>query len=216
MTANFEYWLFDLDGTVTDSSEGIVNSYKKVERKMGLSESDNDLIREYIGPSIHEFFTDVHKLNGEKLGKAITHYREYYSAKGLYENRLYDGVIEMLNTLTENNKKIYLVTGKPEVYAKEILRYFRLEKYFLDVYGSVLGIKNNSKEELIGRFLNNTKAEPGNCIMIGDRKQDIIGAKYHGVKSAAVTYGYGSLNELISESPDFTANKPIDILNIQK
>lgn len=216
MNANFEYWLFDLDGTITDSSEGIINSYKRVERKMGLSESDNNLVRQFIGPSIHEFFTDVHKLKTEKLGKAITHYREYYSLKGIYENKIYDGVTEMLDALTANERKIYLVTGKPEIYAREVLRYFRLEKHFIDVFGSELGIANSSKEELLERFLSSSKAEPDKCIMVGDRKHDIVGAKYHGITSAAVSYGYGSLSELQAESPDYIVNNPLEILNIVK
>lgn len=214
MANNFTYWLFDLDGTITDSSAGIINSYKKVERKMGLSESDDNTVKQFIGPSIHEFFEVVHKLNKEKLGKAITHYREYYALKGLYENMVYEGIKELLEALKEKHKKIYLVTGKPEIYAREVLRYFRLENYFHGVYGSALAMNNSSKEDLIARFLENEDAVPELCIMIGDRKHDVTGAKYHNIKSAAVLYGYGSPEELQAVSPDYLISSPADLLEL--
>jgi phosphoglycolate phosphatase len=214
MGYNFKYWLFDLDGTITDSSAGIINSYKRVERKMGLTESADEIVKQYIGPSIHEYFEVVHKLNNEKLGKAITHYREYYALKGLYENMVYEGIKELLDVLKEKHKIMYLVTGKPEIYAKEVLRYFRLENYFQGVYGSALAMTNSPKEELIERFLQNENVQPELCIMIGDRKHDVNGAKYHKMSSAAVTYGYGSLEELKSALPEFLINSPGELLRL--
>jgi phosphoglycolate phosphatase len=212
----FDYILFDLDGTLTDSSEGIVNSYKNVEKKMRLKYSESESIKKFIGPSIHIFFQDVHSLDGEMLGKAVTHYREYYTMRGLYENKLYEGVRELLESLQGAGKKIYLVTGKPAVYAKEVLRHFGIEKYFINVYGSELGISNQSKEELLQKFLDKEDAPADKCLMIGDRMHDIAGAKHHRIKSMAVTYGFGTLKELQECRPDYIINAPLELLDLLK
>lgn len=212
----FDYILFDLDGTLTDSSEGIVNSYKNVEKKMRLKYSESESIKKFIGPSIHIFFQDVHSLDGEMLGKAVTHYREYYTMRGLYENKLYDGITEMLESISLAGKKIFLVTGKPTVYAKEILRHFAIDKYFSGVFGSELGISNQSKEELLQKFLDSENAQADKCLMVGDRMHDIAGAKHHRIKSMAVTYGFGTLKELEGNNPDYIISSPLEILNVLK
>jgi phosphoglycolate phosphatase len=181
---------------------------------MRLKQQNREHIKAFIGPSIHLYFEEEHQLAGDKLGKAVTHYREYYTMKGMYENRLCDNTKEMLNALTFNKKKVYLVTGKPKVYAREILRHFNIEQYFTGVYGSELGISNQSKEELLEQFLENENADNTKCLMVGDRMHDIAGARYHNIKSAAVTYGFGSQKELEEAGPDFMINSPLGLLDI--
>jgi phosphoglycolate phosphatase len=122
------------------------------------------------------YFLERHKLENDTLEKAVNLYREYYSVKGIYENKMYEGIPELLNYLIDRNKQLYIVTGKPLVYLKEILRYFGLEKYFINLYGSGSGIINNSKEELIFKMLKENKpiSAAGND---GDTKFDILGQR---------------------------------------
>jgi phosphoglycolate phosphatase len=134
----FEYLLFDLDGTLTDPKAGIINSYMNALNKLGLIEDDKECIADYLGAPLHEYFTFKHGLKNGILDKAIKLYREYYSETGLYENRLYEEIPELLEILSGKEMKLFLVTVKPAVFAKEILRHFGIDKYFLKVYGSDL------------------------------------------------------------------------------
>ncbi|HEY3251955.1 MAG TPA: HAD hydrolase-like protein, partial [Ignavibacteria bacterium] len=142
-------------------------------------------------------------LNSEKLDLGIKYYREYYSTKGLYENIIYEGIEKLLNELFLSHKSLYLVTVKPHVFAKEILDHFGLERYFLSIYGSDLSSLNKTKEELIGNLIRDKKLSADKTVMVGDRKHDILGAKYNKIKSIAVTYGYGSMKELRDSFPNY-------------
>ncbi len=214
----FEYLLFDLDGTLTDPKAGIINSYINALNKLGLIEDDKECIADYLGAPLHEYFTLKHDLKDGILDKAIKLYREYYSETGLYENRLYEGIPELLEVLSVKEMKLFLVTVKPAVFAKEILRHFEIDKYFLKVFGSDLNSFNKKKEELIGEVIQNETADKEKTVMIGDRCYDVTGAKFNDISSIAVTYCYGSIEELTSASPDFVVHSVrelVQLLNLE-
>jgi phosphoglycolate phosphatase len=203
--------LFDLDGTVTDSSRGIINSYLYAVDKLDLTENDPDTITEFIGRPLHVYFAERHMVKDKDLDKAVNLYREYYSDKGIFENFLYEGIRELLVVLKDTGLKTYLVTGKPLIFAKRILEHFGIVKYFINAYGSGMGTVNSNKIELISEYLRNEIADPARSMMIGDRKEDILGAKSCGVFSAGVTYGFGSSNEIINAEPDIVFNSVNEI-----
>jgi phosphoglycolate phosphatase len=202
----FDYIFFDLDGTLTDPKEGIINSYIHAVNKLGLIENDKECITHYFGAPLHQYFTDKHSLKDTELEEAIALYREYYSQKGLYENFLYPGITELLDRLNLSGRTIYLVTVKPVHFAKIILEHFDILKYFYGVYGSDLTTYNKTKEELISSLLVNENVNCESCVMVGDRHHDVLGAKHNNVTSISVTYGYGDENELKECKPDFMVN----------
>lgn len=180
----FTKGLFDLDGTITDPAEGIINSYLFALNKLGLNELDPSIISSYIGASLHLYFAEKHNLSDKSLEDGIKYYREYFVVKGLYENKLYAGFDILIKTLFESGINIYLVTSKPTVYAKEILHHFKLEQYFKGVYGSELTIQNTSKVDLLAEAISKEKLNIDNTIMIGDRNLDVFGAKANNISSA--------------------------------
>jgi len=199
----YKNFFFDLDGTITDPKDGIVNSYIYSLEKLGIKDCDRELVATYIGPSIHLIFVEAYGIAETEIDNAVKYYREYFSVKGIYENKVYDGIIQLLETLQKNNNSLYLVTSKPTIYAKEVLRHFNLGKYFIQVYGSEMSNKNTDKETLINEALTKSKLNNTESIMIGDRKYDIIGANANKVDSIAVTYGYGKTEEFAEHNPTY-------------
>lgn len=181
---------------------------------LGLLENDPGTIVNYMGAPLHEYFKHKHGLDNGNVDLAIKYYREYYSVRGLYENKLYEGIYELLDKLKINNKIVYLVTVKPSVFAEEILKYFNLYKYFIKVYGSDLSTYNKSKKELIKNLLEAENISPGKAVMIGDRQYDVYGARHNNIKSIAVTYGYGSAEELAAANPDHTVSSVSELSDL--
>ena len=195
--------LFDLDGTLTDSKQGIVNSIRYAMAKMNLKENNINLER-FIGPPLSESFEKYFGLDNKTARFAVSVYREYYTNKGIFENRVYPGIIELLNALKENNKTLVCVTSKATFYAEQILEHFNLTQYFKRTVGSNMDLTCTHKIELIklalSYFPNHNNSD---FIMIGDRADDIIGAKKNKISSIGVLYGYGTSEELKEEQPNY-------------
>ena len=194
--------LFDLDGTLTDSGEGITNSAAYALRRFGIVESDPLRLNRFVGPPLKNFFMDFYDLDEDKAEQAIAFYREYYTDRGIRENRVYDGVEAMLERCVCSGKNLALATSKPTVFASQILKNFGLWDYFSYVCGSNLDGSCVIKAEIIERVLLDAKTSPADAVMVGDRKHDIIGAKTCGIFSVGVTYGYGSRQELTKYGAD--------------
>lgn len=215
MNNNFEYILFDLDGTITDSGEGITKSVQYALKYFDILVSNLEDLYKFIGPPLKESFKEYYKFDEEKADIALVKYREYYADRGIYENSLYDGIIELLDTLKNDNKTIILATSKPEVYAKQILEYFKIDKYFTVVAGSDFEETRVKKGDVIKYALESAKiSDLSKVIMVGDREHDIIGAKENNIKSIGVTYGYGDVIELTQARADYIANSTNQLLNI--
>ena len=192
---------FDLDGTLTDSKEGIINSVKYSLDKAGVDYSGVNL-ELFIGPPLLNSYMET--LNMTKLDalKAIDYYQEYFSVKGKFENYLYNGIIDMLSVLKHTGAKIHMATTKPEVFAKQIAKHFKFDCFFDKITGGSLDQKLADKDEILALAIKRAKiSDKTTCVMVGDRMHDIIGAKKNGIDCVGVLYGYGSLEELSTYSP---------------
>lgn len=215
MKKDYKYILFDLDGTITDSGEGITKSVKYALEHFNVTVDNLDELRRFIGPPLKESFKEFYKFDGEKANLALLKYREYYADRGIFENNLYEGITEILDELKECGKTIVLATSKPEVYAKKILKYFKIDKYFSFVAGADLEETRVKKGDVIKYALEGAEiSNLSEVIMIGDREHDIIGAKENNIKSIGVLYGYGDVIELTQARADYIANNTKDLLKI--
>jgi phosphoglycolate phosphatase len=193
----FRHIIFDLDGTLTDSSEGIINSVLYALNKIGITEQDPQKLLGFIGPPLYVSLQLHYGMSREEALKTVPIYREYFAAKGIYQNRLYPGAKALLERLHTQGKKIYLATSKPIVYTHRILGHFGIEDYFSGISGASLDGSLDHKPEIIGMLLRqNPQIEIEKAVMIGDRKYDIEGAHAHRLKAIGVTWGYGSPEEL--------------------
>lgn len=192
---------FDLDGTLTDSGSGIINSVLYALEKMKLEEPHPEELSRFIGPPLHHTFRTRYALTDKDTERAVLFYREYFSEKGWAENQVYPGINALLKQLTQRHR-LFVVTSKPEVFARRILAHFELAPFFEHITGSRLDNTLTDKTELIGHTLSSYELDPAATIMVGDRKYDIIGAKNNGVTAAGVLYGYGTEAELQEHRAD--------------
>lgn len=202
MQKNYDVILFDLDGTLTDSQVGIINSVQHALKSFGIEETDRESLRKFIGPPLKDSFMEYYQFDEEKANLAITKYREYFSVKGLFENRVYPGIPELLKKLVEHGKKLIVATSKPTPFTRQILDHFNLDRYFTFVSGSNLDGTRIRKDEVIAYAIKECGLKANdNMVMVGDRKYDITGAKAIGIDSIGVLYGFGSRSELEEENP---------------
>lgn len=202
--------IFDLDGTLTESHDGIINSTIYMLKKRKLPVPPRNEMLKMIGPPLKESFANLFGVPKADIEDAIKDYREYYTDKGMFENNLYKGIPELLKSLSKNGKTLAVATSKAEPYAIEILKHFGLWKYMTVVRGSGLNSGISEKDEVLAATLEDLKKlnvsfEKSEAVMIGDRKYDIIGAKVNGISSIGVLFGYGSREELESSGADALA-----------
>lgn len=211
----FHTLLFDLDGTVTDSGPGIMNSVRYALEKAGMQSPEEKELPAFIGPPLHEQFQSFCGITAEQAREMVSLYREYYTEKGIFENRVYDGVIPMLHELKEKGCRILLATSKPEKFARIIADHFGFARYFDFIGGANLDGSRTDKLEVIEYVLAECGVEErSDVLMVGDRRYDIEGARSAGVHSMGVLYGYGSREEIESAEPDFIAEIPNEISRI--
>lgn len=193
----YNYLLFDLDGTITDSETGITRCVEYALNYFGIQVSDLHDLLPFIGPPLLDSFKEFYHFTDEQAVIATEKYRERYKDKGIYENELYPGIEELLAQARQNGKTVILATSKPEIFARRILDYFKLSDYFSFIAGSGLDGSLHTKTDVINYILQSNKiADLSSVIMIGDRKHDIIGAKNAGIDSIGVLYGFGDYDEL--------------------
>ena len=203
----FTTLLFDLDGTLTDSAEGIINCMKHALTAMGREIPDD--MNRFLGPPLYESFDKFCGMNEEEVLEAVRIFRERYSTVGLFENRVYDGIPEMLERLSQGGKQLYVATSKPEVYAKRILDKFGLSRYFPVIGGADINGTRNNKWEVIEYVLERAGiTDRSGVLMIGDRRQDVLGAHKTGLKCLGTLWGYGPIEELTEAGADFIAHTP--------
>lgn len=193
--------LFDLDGTLTDPREGITRSIQYALAQLDIHEPDLSALEHFIGPPLLQCFMSSYDLDEATGWQAVNHYRERFKVTGLYENRVFDGVAELLGMLGEQGRTLYIATSKPRVFADEIARHFDFARHFKVIYGSELDGTRTDKVELIKHLIAEEGLNPADTLMIGDRKHDLIGAHRNGLQAVGVGYGFGSQAELMAESP---------------
>ena len=215
MNNDFQYIIFDLDGTLTDSGEGITKAAQYALKHFGIEVEDLNDLRKFVGPPLRDSYKNFYDFDDEKAEIGITKFREYYTDKGIYENKVYDGVEETLKELKDNGKKLIVATSKPEVHAKVVLDHFDLAKYFDFIGGADLEETRVRKSDVIKYSMENVGIDDlSKVIMVGDREHDIIGAKENNIKSIGVLYGYGDVVELTQARADYVVEKPQDIIDI--
>jgi phosphoglycolate phosphatase len=204
---NFDTLLFDLDGTLTDSTEGILNCLVYAIERMGFEVPEDT--NKFLGPPIRQSFAEFLGMNGEQVDEAVRIFRERYSDTGLFENRVYDGITGMLERLKSGGKRLMVATSKPQVYAVRIFERSGLAQYFEIVGGAELDSSRDYKDQVIEYVL--AKAgitDRSSVLMIGDRRQDVLGAHKTGLKCMGILWGFGSMEELTQAGADYIARTP--------
>lgn len=188
---------FDFDGTIVDTSEGIVKSMNHAFIQMNLPQLTFEEIRKTIGPPLPEMFRILLKMDDQKLIQlGVTEFRKRYGVEGLIELEIYKGVLEMLQTLKHSGKRLYIVTSKPTEYIYILLKSFQIDDLFDDVTGVSLNGESHDKSERLKQLIQKHHLDKQNSVMVGDRPEDVAAAKYNNVESLAVSYGFGSFDDL--------------------
>ena len=205
----YQYLLFDLDGTLTDSAEGIIKCVQYAAEKMGAEYKDAKELRVFVGPPLSESFQKVYGFSKDESQQAIAYYRERFKPIGMFENAVYDGIPELLRKMKENGKVNLIASSKPEEFVKTILEHFDIAKYFDIIVGASMDESRNTKEAVIEEALFQLKStdqygqySDDKCVMIGDRKYDIQGAKYFRLRNIGVSYGFAPEGELEEAGAD--------------
>ena len=207
--------LFDLDGTLTDSEPGIINSIEYALKKYDVEMENKADLRKFLGPPLKASFKQFCGFSEEKAEQAVEFYREYFRARGIFENTVYEGIVELLEALKAQNKKLIVATSKPEPFTYRILEHFDLLKYFDFVAGSNMDNTRCKKDEVIAYALNSCGiTDLQSVVMIGDREHDVIGANKVGIASIGVLYGYGDLQELETAGATYIAKNTSEIYEI--
>ena len=209
----YDVVLFDLDGTLTDPGEGITNSVAYALNKFGISVDDKKELYNFIGPPLIDSFMKYYGMNYEDGLKAVEYYREYFGVTGIFENTMFKGIPELLDSIKKTSRKISLATSKPEEYAIRILDHFGLTKYFDFIGAATMDESRSKKVDVITYTLDNLGVtDKSRVVMIGDRHHDIEGAKKNGLNSIGVLFGYGDRDELENAGATYIAETINDIL----
>lgn len=187
--------LFDLDGTLTDPMLGITRSVQYALKKFGIIEEDLWNLTKFIGPPLVDSFKRFYGFSKDQALEAVLFYREYFAPVGKFENKVYEGIEQMLKELKEHGLTLAVATSKPEVFATDILEHFELSRYF-DYIGGALLNGRTDKAEVISYVLEHVDSQKEEIVMVGDREHDVLGAKKNGLFCVGVLYGYGNETEL--------------------
>ena len=209
---SYKHILFDLDGTLTDSKPGILNSFHYALTYYGIDVKEEEEMNVVIGPPLAYSFEHVFGFKGEKIEEAVNKYREYFSTKGMFENTVYDGIPQSLHSLKNEGKKLYIATSKPQKFTEIILKHFDLYDLFDGISGSTMDATRSEKKDIISYLIEKYEIKnKSEILMVGDRKYDCIGAKDNLIDSLGVLYGYGSLEELQEAEATYIAKTPDEI-----
>lgn len=216
--SKFNFVLFDFDGTVADTGEGILKSLQYSFREMGDSVPTMNELKKFIGPPVHYSFTHYYGIGEDRVYDYIAKYRERYKREGIYECELYENMLSLLCKLKESGIKTGVASSKPEHLIFDVANHLDITKYF-DV---IVGVKSDaskhsSKTGLILEAMEKLGAsDKSQVLMVGDRHYDITGAKGSGVSSCGCLWGYGNKEEFFECEADFIVNDPLEIINLIK
>lgn len=185
---------FDLDGTLTDSGEGIINCAVLALEHFGLSVPSREAMRVFVGPPLDQTFIKF-GVPEDKAQEAIDVFRGRYRTVGKFENFPYPGIREMLQTLNNQGHRLFVATSKPEILANEVLEYFDLADFFEKIAGATLDGSRSHKADVITYLLGLT-GDVGQTLMVGDTAFDVIGAAAHGIPTIGVSWGYGEVTDM--------------------
>ena len=207
--------LFDLDGTISDSREGVIGCFQHTLKEMTGSYIEEAAIMKLIGTPIRTIFSELLQTDDEQLiTRAISVYRDKYAEIGIAGNRIYPGIAELLSTLKEKPCSIFIVTMKNKLDSAKVIRHLGFDHLIQGIYGPSLEGYPDSKVELIESLLSDNDLKPRETVMIGDRGADVLAGKSNNTWTIGVTYGFGSREEISESSPDFICQSPQEILSV--
>lgn len=207
--------LFDMDGTLTDSKPGIINSIVYALNKKGVPVPPDDILNLFIGPPLLDSYEKYCGLKGDEGWDALMKYREYFNEKGYLENSIYPGIPECLERLKNAGCRVMMATSKPEDYARKIAVHFGIDGYFEFIGGADQEETRVEKPDVIRYVLDSCNiTDMDRVIMVGDRKYDVLGAKELGAASIGVLYGYGEETEIREAKPSYIAATPAEVADI--
>ena len=204
--------LFDLDGTLTDSGEGIINCAVFAMERLGIPVPPREELGVFVGPPLWDTFRQF-GVPADRVDEAVEIFRSRYVPIGKFENTPYPGIREVLEVLRAQGRKLYVATSKPEVTAREILEHFDLSRYFTEICGASVDKTRSSKEDVIA-YLLSLDACKEHSVMVGDTAFDVIGAAAHGIPTIGAAWGYGKTEDMISAGAAAIARSPEDLLRI--
>ena len=207
--------LFDLDGTLTDSGEGITKSVQYALEKIGKPEPDLKKLRVFVGPPLLEQFEQYAGIDRKTAKKAVEIYRERYAPIGVYENEMYPGILELLSGLKKRGYKLAIASSKPENFVRIVAEYFHIDSYFDEMVGSEPNGERTNKTEVIEEALKRLglSEHREQVLMVGDKEHDVFGARRAGLECVAVSYGYGTKEELENAHPLKLVNSTEELLD---
>lgn len=211
----YDIVLFDLDGTLTKSEIGIVNAVTYALSKFDVIADNKEELKKFIGPPLTMSFIKYFDFTEEKAKEAVVYCQEYMKDKGIYEAPLYGGIEEMLKKLKQKEKRLFIATSKPEVFATQIIKYLNIENFFDGIVGANLDGTRTDKAEIIASLIDNYAIfDKSKVVMVGDREHDIYGAKRTDIDSVGVLYGYGDMKELVSAGATYIIKTPLELIDI--
>lgn len=202
MTALF----FDLDGTLTDSSEGITKCAQLALRHFGIEADELEPLKVFIGPPLRETFPK-YGIPEDRVEEAIAVFRSRYHVTGKFENRPYDGIPQVLEALKQAGYPMFVATSKPETTAREILDKFGMTQYFRVICGATMDGRIDSKEDVL-KYLLARIGEADDAVMIGDTVYDVLGAKAVDIPTIGVSWGFGTRAELTEAGAEVVLDRP--------
>lgn len=210
----YQVILFDLDGTLINSEEGIIHSLKKSLKKFNVFENNISLLRQAIGPPLEDSFQRLFHLRPDQVPKAVEVFHQEYRTRGVHKFSVYADIPELLSTLYEMDYILAIATSKPVLFARQILLSARLDQYFQIIVGS--GPDRDVDKSLIIRevLYEHLNLDRRKALMVGDTRYDILGAREHQIHCCAVTYGFGNQAELRDLKPEYLIDKPLELLKI--
>lgn len=212
---NYDVIIFDLDGTLSDSKEGITKSVQYALEKLGIIEEDIDGLEHFIGPPLRDEFIRTYGFSKEKADIGTAYYRERYVPIGLYETKIYPGTEEMLSKLRKSGKYIAMATSKPQKMAEEVLRTLHIDKYFDAVMGADMNGPRQSKQAVLEALFDKIPLKDKNrYVMIGDTCFDVDGANAVGIDCIGVSYGYGNTDEMLLHGAVIIADSTNELKDI--
>ena len=213
--SKFTHVIFDLDGTLTDNTQGIRNSLLYALEHMQIHGYSEEILEHFIGPPLQWGFSNLFGLNERNTKLAVEYFRDYYSENGWHENEPYPGVYQLLEDLHFSGIQMFIATSKLEKYAQRIIEHFEFDKYISQLKGADYGGKNASKSNIITDVLQTNNIAPSKMVaMVGDTVFDIEGGKQNGLATVAVNYGFGKTDELQNTNPDFWAEDVDELYEI--
>ena len=211
----YQHIIFDLDGTLTDSKPGIINSAVYACQKLGIKDPPVEEFDRLIGVPLQDYFRMIFDFSDAEVEKAVIYFREYYGSKGVYENEVYDGIPGLLNKLKKAGKKIYISTAKYEKYAWVVTDHFQFTPLITDMVGADQGGVHATKTELAAKIIQRNKiTDLEKTIVIGDKHMDIQAGHQNGIDSIGVTYGFGTSEELVGEKPTYLVDSVAELEGI--